>query len=68
MPDALLDREWARERPLHWNLLIQQHSDEECCAVTIQKGVSFFVAGDVQGAVAHALQAIDKCLTIVVMR
>ena len=68
MPDALLDREWARERPLHWNLLIQQHSDEECGAVAIQQGVSFFVTGDVQGAVAHALQAIDKCLTNVVMR
>jgi putative NIF3 family GTP cyclohydrolase 1 type 2 len=49
-------------------LLIQQHSDEECGAVAIQQGVSFFVTGDVQGAVAHALQAIDKCLTNVVMR
>ena len=40
----------ASERPFHWHLLVEQHADEQCRAVTLQQPVGFDNARDVEVA------------------
>jgi hypothetical protein len=48
--ESLVELGGTGERPLHRDLLVEQHAEEECCAVGVEQPVGSRVTGDVERA------------------